>query len=124
MKENPFLFIFTLYLFSIPFFGWMLRIAERPLIHVDKSNNGYDYANAMWNVIITMTTVGYGDLYPKTFLGRMVTFFICIWGTCIMSLMVVAITNVFNLDSSETKVNKQKAIKNEYLFELLCRHML
>ena len=41
-----------------------------------------------------------------------------------MSLMVVAITNVFNLDSSETKVNKQKAIKNEYLFELLCRHML
>lgn len=48
--------------------------------------------------------VGYGDFYPQTFLGRLIVFFICIWGTIAMSLMVVVLTGVLNMSRSESKV--------------------
>jgi hypothetical protein len=40
-----------------------------------------------------MTTVGYGDYFPKTILGRCTIFVTSIWGVFIVSLMVVALTN-------------------------------
>ena len=41
-----------------------------------------------------MTTVGYGDIFPMTNPGRLIAFFICIWGVSLVSMMVVALTNV------------------------------
>lgn len=59
--------------------------------------------NCMWNVIITLTSVGYGELYPKTFFGRIVGIIICFWGVFIVSFFVVTITNMLNFSSSEEK---------------------
>jgi potassium intermediate/small conductance calcium-activated channel subfamily N protein 2 len=57
----------------------------------------------MWNVIITLTSVGYGELYPKTFFGRIVGIIICFWGVFIVSFFVVTVTNMLNFSSSEEK---------------------
>ena len=52
-------------------FGYAIRICESPLIRNDDSENNLSlYSNAMWNIMITMTTVGYGDFYVRTDLGR------------------------------------------------------
>jgi len=69
----------------------MLRIYERPLSEVSgqKFNK---YATALWNIIVTMSTVGYGDVYPKTILGRILGAFICIWGVVVESMMVVTLS--------------------------------
>ncbi len=46
----------------------------------------------MWCVIITMTTVGFGDFVPKTQLGRVIAILACIWGNFLISLMVISLT--------------------------------
>ena len=54
------------------------------------------YWNCFWCIIITMTTVGYGDYFPTTLLGRIVIFITSIWGVFIVSMLVVALTNTLN----------------------------
>lgn len=46
----------------------------------------------MWCTIITMATVGFGDYYPETHLGRIIAIMSCIWGNFLISLMVVSLT--------------------------------
>jgi len=46
----------------------------------------------MWCIIITMATVGYGDFYPSTNIGRCVAVIACLWGNFIISIMVVSLT--------------------------------
>jgi hypothetical protein len=74
----------------------MLRIFERPLSEVSGQdfNNFY---NSFWNVIITMTTVGYGDVYPSSIGGRILGIFMCIWGVLLVSLFVVTISEQLEL---------------------------
>lgn len=57
----------------------------------------------MWNVIITMTTVGYGDYFPMTNLGRIIGIITAFWGVFFVSLFVVALTNTLELEESEDR---------------------
>ena len=54
-----------------------------------------NYLNCMWCIVITMTTVGYGDYCPMTLLGRILIIIIATWGIFIVSIMVVVISNTF-----------------------------
>ena len=60
----------------------------------------------MWNVIITITSVGYGDIYPKSIFGRTVAVMSCFWGTFIISFFVVAVNSVLTLSDSEEKASE------------------
>lgn len=55
----------------------------------------------MWNIIITMTTVGYGDYFPITDLGRFIIFIVSIWGVTIVSIMVVTLITTLSTSSLE-----------------------
>mmetsp|Transcript_5560 Transcript_5560/g.4709 ORF Transcript_5560/g.4709 Transcript_5560/m.4709 type:complete len:244 (-) Transcript_5560:515-1246(-) len=108
MKESPARFVFVGLFISIPIFGYWIRVAERPIIRtVDRKEElSFDfdsYFNSMWNVIITISTVGYGDYFVKTLIGRIVIFFCSIWGSFIVSLMVVAMTNILEMSFLEQK---------------------
>lgn len=59
--------------------------------------------NGLWIIVVTMTTVGFGEAYPTTYLGRIIGFFACVVGMLLMSLMVVALTNQTEFSSSESK---------------------
>ena len=59
--------------------------------------------SCMWYVIITLSTVGYGELYAKTFFGRCVALIICFWGVFILSLFVVTITDSLEFSTNEDK---------------------
>ena len=57
----------------------------------------------MWVVIITMTSVGYGDYTPKSDSGRFIGIVTAFWGIFFLSLFVVALTNTLELEESELK---------------------
>lgn len=52
--------------------------------------------NSAWLTIITMTTVGYGDLYPQTFFGRTFGVLSFIVGNVLISIIVVVLGNETN----------------------------
>lgn len=57
----------------------------------------------MWNVLITMTTVGYGDVYAMSHAGRAIAVVSAFVGVMIVSLFVVCIMNSLKFDYSEEK---------------------
>lgn len=50
-----------------------------------------------------MTTVGYGDVVPATIFGRLVAMFTAVWGTFLISLLILSVGNIFELNYQETK---------------------
>jgi succinate-acetate transporter protein len=57
----------------------------------------------MWLIVITMTTVGYGDYFPMTLIGHILIIFIAMWGIFTVSMMVVVLTNTFEMNSLERR---------------------
>lgn len=57
-----------------------------------------------------MTTVGYGDFYPRTHIGRLVVSAGCFWGIFLVSMMVFTLTQ-----SSEFSKSEMRA------YDILCR---
>ena len=53
--------------------------------------------------MITMLTIGYGDIYPKSHNGRMIGIIIAFWGVFYSSLIIVALNNMLEFDSPERK---------------------
>jgi voltage-gated potassium channel len=56
----------------------------------------------MWLMILSMTTVGYGDIYPRTNLGRLFTMLACFAGTFVVSLLTVTITTKISMNDQES----------------------
>lgn len=50
-----------------------------------------------------MSTVGYGDLYPKTLLGRVTMLYAAIFGVFLSSLLIVSLSLYLEMIPSESK---------------------
>ncbi|CDW88591.1 small-conductance calcium-activated potassium channel protein [Stylonychia lemnae] len=102
MKAQPYTVLVISLIVSVGQMGYCLRIFERPL----SKPSGQDFglmSNTIWNVLVTMTTVGYGDYFPKTNMGRIIGLIIAFWGVFIVSLFVVSLSNMFEFDGGELK---------------------
>jgi Ion channel len=98
MKEKPWNVLACSLLMSVFVFGYCLRLFERVI------QPEFDYVStSMWNVLITMTTVGYGDYFAQTHCGRVVAIICAFWGVFIVSLFVVALTNMLEFNPPENK---------------------
>lgn len=89
-QHNPYLVLTISFLCSLLVFGLIIRLLERPYAIDNGTGQNYAYVwNALWMVVITMFTVGYGDFYPQTHLGRALVVLACLWGMFLISMLVV-----------------------------------
>lgn len=68
--------------------------------------------NALWLSIVTLTTVGYGDITPTTLAGRIVGVFIMMFGIGILGMFTASIASIF----VEKKLKEERGMKS-YDFE-------
>lgn len=74
-----------------------MRLFESPYFRSLPIDNS-DYrsldgiGSAIWLVVITLTSVGYGDIFPCTIPGRIVAIIIAIVGTLLIALKVTIVT--------------------------------
>lgn len=58
----------------------------------DKISSVYDFFDAIYWATVSLTTVGYGDIYPVTTLGRIITMISSVFGIAIVALPAGIIT--------------------------------
>jgi ATP-dependent exoDNAse (exonuclease V) beta subunit len=58
----------------------------------------------MWLIIVTMTTVGYGDISPNTIGGRIVCMISCLGGVFLMGMIICSVTDIFDLEPHEKRI--------------------
>ena len=79
-------------------FATLIFYAERP--HPLSDSEFADFKTipvGFWWAIITMTTVGYGDVYPKTAMGSVIGGLCAVWGVLLIALTIPVISNNFTL---------------------------
>lgn len=66
--------------------GYTLEISERALLRTLEGYDPYYIQNSYWVNMITIGTIGYGDLFPYTELGRFSMFIGVFYGVTCTSL--------------------------------------
>ena len=81
-------------LLALAAYGLLLGL----LVWAERSQSGDaidSLPEAIWYSLVTLTTVGYGDLYPRTPTGRLVGFVFLLTSTGLLALMIgVVVTSL------------------------------
>ncbi len=116
LRQKPLKCICCCWLVLLVFAGYSLYVTERLVCSYERSALGLNdplacggnellsFWNAQWILIITISTIGYGDVYPYTHGGRFVAVLAGFAGMIIITLAITFTNGSLNLSRSETKM--------------------
>ena len=76
------------------------------------------FADAVWSTLVTVTTVGYGDIYPASVGGRIVGVFLMLFGIGFLGLLTATLASTF-VEDRRREGKGMKAITHKDHF-LIC----
>lgn len=78
--------------------GALTLLCSVLILDAERSNpkaNIHSYGDAIWWALTTVSTVGYGDHYPVTALGRLVALVLIIAGVSLFGVVTAAVASYF-----------------------------
>uniref|UniRef100_F1LBS8 Potassium voltage-gated channel protein Shaw n=2 Tax=Ascaris TaxID=6251 RepID=F1LBS8_ASCSU len=109
------LLVFFLVL-GIVVFASLVYYAER--IEVNPDNQFQSIPLGLWWAIVTMTTIGYGDMTPHTYLGRIIGSVCALAGVLTIALPVPVIVSNFAMYYSHTQARSKMPKKRRGVLSL------
>ena len=103
LKTKPTFMIILAFMMMLFFTAIIYRVLERPLDEFSDEYNSDPFV-PLWFVFETMSTVGFGDVFPVTYFGRTVSVFAFVIGAAILSLLIVKLQDVTMLNNSQKQV--------------------
>jgi hypothetical protein len=105
---TSFLFVFVI---SVLFLAYIIRIFELPYSIYNEEilgvEHSFHFGNSLWLVLMTIFTVGYGDIVPHTLIGKSLAVICALWGAFLVSLSVLAVTHYFNLTENQERAHEK-----------------
>lgn len=102
--KELFLLVFFLVL-GIVIFASLVYYAER--LQTNPHNDFKSIPEGLWWAIVTMTTVGYGDMVPRTYAGMMIGALCAVAGVLTIALPVPVIVSNFTMFYSHTQAREK-----------------
>ena len=130
LKKNPYRFLFTMFVGTILLMSYIIRVFERAYYNTNPIVTALNeselkiafqdytnYLNVLWLTTVTMATVGFGDYFCKSHLGRFLTTIVSFQGILLVSLLLVSLDRT-------TKLNQFQAISHEFINKLQARELI
>ena len=119
LKRKPVVSSVCVYLTLVASASYFMKVAERGLCFEPETleagfcpmpAKGMHFTvNAFWLILVTSMTVGYGDLFPWTHLGRLIGAASALLGLCVIALLVSAVDVWVKLDVEEKRATEMLA---------------
>lgn len=79
--------------------------------HPEQAERFGSVIRALWWSVVTLTTVGYGDVYPVTFLGKVAAALVAVAGIGVVALPTGILASAFAEEFRERHERRQKEIE-------------
>ncbi len=86
-------------LLSAVVLAYLVRVAEAPV-----NARLLYYWNALWLVSVTMGSVGFGDIYPQTHLGRFLCLLAMAIGAALVAVLTVTVSAKLSFNAAESRL--------------------
>ena len=104
--------IFRTYALEILFGLLALMAAFSLILRYEEPTMTY-YPNALWYCFTVVTTIGFGDFYATTLIGRLVTVILGMYGIIVVAVITSIIVNFYNETSGKKDAKEMREIGRE-----------
>ncbi len=95
-------------------FGLIALMAAFSIILMYEEPMMAHYPDALWYCFTVVTTIGFGDFYATTLIGRLVTVILGIYGIVVVAVITSIIVNFYNETSGKKDAKEIREISQEH----------